>query len=323
MNYFLIRLAFDTAIHFGPSNTAQSLDVSEGYFCADTLFSALCHTALDIIGPEGPERLCQWVKDDELFLSDAMPWHGADCFLPKPMITSESRQELPASLRKAMKKLRWIPVKDFAAFTDSVHGGEPYDPSDGTVRFGSATDVVKAAVRDGEDTVPYRVGLYQFSDDSGLYLIMATRTVEQGNELLRLFRALGMTGIGGKVSSGYGKFHLEKVFLLNDQSDSQSKWLYHALTGEGCRKLLLTSSLPMDDELKNALDGAEYQLIRRGGFVASEIYAETPMKKKTQHFLRAGSTFSVTFKGELYNVGTMGNHPVFRYGKPLFLEVDL
>ena len=46
MNYSLIRLQFDGLAHFGTSDSALSLFTSEDHFYADTLFSALCHTAL-------------------------------------------------------------------------------------------------------------------------------------------------------------------------------------------------------------------------------------------------------------------------------------
>ena len=46
MNYFLFKLRFETAVHFGPSDAALSLAASEEHVRADTLFSALCQTAL-------------------------------------------------------------------------------------------------------------------------------------------------------------------------------------------------------------------------------------------------------------------------------------
>lgn len=64
MNYYLYKIAFETAVHFGSSSSAQSLYVSEDHFCADTLFSALCHTALALRGQEGLERICQAAKEE-------------------------------------------------------------------------------------------------------------------------------------------------------------------------------------------------------------------------------------------------------------------
>ena len=71
------------------------------------------------------------------------------------------------------------------------------------------------------------------------------------------------------------------------------------------------------------MENATFQVVRRGGFVASDTYAKTPMKKKNQFFFRAGSLFSNRFEGDLYSVGGFGSHSVYRYAKPLFLGVDL
>ena len=111
--------------------------------------------------------------------------------------------------------------------------------------------------------------------------------------------------------------------LLNEFFDAQTQWLYESLTAEKERSVLLSASLPREEELEQALEGATYQLVRRGGFVASDTYAETPQKKKTQYFFRSGSVFGHRFTGDLYSVGGFGEHPVYRYAKPMFLGVDL
>ena len=56
MNYFLFKLQFETAVHFGSSDAALSLATSEEHIRADTLFSALCQTALCLYGRAGAGR---------------------------------------------------------------------------------------------------------------------------------------------------------------------------------------------------------------------------------------------------------------------------
>ena len=63
MNYSLIRLRFDGLAHFGTSDSALSLFTSEDHFYADTLFSALCHTALSLHGIDGLHSLLQQAAD--------------------------------------------------------------------------------------------------------------------------------------------------------------------------------------------------------------------------------------------------------------------
>ena len=114
MDYYLYKLKFDGAVHFGQSESALSLYTTADHFRADTLFSALCHTALSLWGEDGVQALVKQAEADELLLSDSMPWrelaHEDVFYLPKPCAVSEKKREIPADLRKKMKRLLWIPV---------------------------------------------------------------------------------------------------------------------------------------------------------------------------------------------------------------------
>ena len=321
MNYFLLKLAFKGPVHFGGSDSALSLQRSEDHFCGDTLFSALCLEALRREGETGLERLVTLAQEGKLLLTDAMPWKGETLYLPKPMMTASVQSEVPAEQRKAVKKLAWVPVADMDAFCTSLRGGAPYSASGET--FGVHTERTAAKLTQGENARPYQIGLYQFCENCGLYVILAAEQEEQKQWIAALLERLGLSGIGGKTSAGYGRFALEDEIYLNEPFDDQTRWLFDALENEKGRQLLLTASLPTDLELEQTLNGAYYQLIRRSGFVASDTYAETARKKKTQFFLAAGSVLPVRFRGDVYDVGQGMGHPVYRYGKPLFLGVDL
>lgn len=344
MNYSLIKLQFLSAVHFGPSDSALSLYTSEEVFHADTLFSALCQMALDLCGPEGAERLCRAAEENALRLTDAMPWRGETFYLPKPMVTAESREavrELPAGLSKAMKKLVWIPVEAFGAFSASLAGGKLFDPEPYAVRFSETDEVTRVQVsreRGKEDNEPYQVGIRYFlsgnlqpaaareaaPEDCGLYVLLACETEELSQWLTELITALGHSGIGGKTGSGYGRFAVEQAICLNNAPDAQTKWLYQALTNETARgALLLTASLPREEELEKALEGASFQLLRRGGFLRPDGAQETGQKKQTQYFLAPGSVLRNRFEGAIYSVCPGAGHPVYRYGKPVFLGVEL
>lgn len=321
MNYFLYQLEFDTAVHFGGTDSALSLYQSEDHFRADTLFSALCHTALQLDGASGLNRLLELARKGELLLSDAMPWKEEQYYLPKPIFSPDAAPELPGEKRKLLKKLAWIPAVRFEEYSRAIKTGALFDME--PVRFGSASDVTKAAVPDFQDATPYQVGLYRFHHDCGLWFLAACSDDQDSAWLSSLISALGLTGIGGKVSAGYGKFTICDQIYLNEFFDDQTHWLYTALTRNAAASMLLTTSLPTDSEMDGALDGASYQLIRRGGFVASNTYAQTPRKKQTQYFLSTGSVLRNRYSGELFRIGSQGNHPVFRYSKPMFLGVNL
>lgn len=325
MDYFLYKFKFDGAVHFGQSESALSLYTAADHFRADTLFSALCHTALSLWGEQGVQQLIDQVNADELVLSDSMPWRMAGgkhvFYLPKPCVVAEQKRDVPSELRKKMKKLTWIPISGMKEFEASLQGRTLYNPSNEP--FGTASERTSAAVADNAEACPHQVGTYHFYPDCGLYIIAGIKDQKQAEQMKKLLTTLGLGGIGGKTSAGYGSFTLEQVLDLSKDTDPQAKWLYRALKGKDAKHwLLLTTSLPADHELDRALDGAAYQLVRRGGFVQSSTFSASPVKKETQFFLGAGAVLNNPFSGALYNVADGGTHGVFRYAKPMMLGVS-
>lgn len=85
----------------------------------------------------------------------------------------------------------------------------------------------------------------------------------------------------------------------------------------------LSCSLPKYNELETVLEGASYLLQKRSGFVVSDKYSEEPLRKRDLYILKAGSCFRTIFEGDIYDVSDGGTHAVYRYAKPLFMEVIL
>ena len=188
MNYFLLKLAFDTAVHFGGSDSAVGSQSSALTLRADTIFSALCHTALEVYGEPALEELLVSADADALRISDAMPWRGDTFYLPKPIAASTSPAELSTVERKAVKKLAWIPASKFDRYTASLHSGTyPLDELDQS--FGQAYEQTKASVTDGADAKPYFVGLYRLHAGCGLYVLCAC----EGNDQLKMLKAFADT----------------------------------------------------------------------------------------------------------------------------------
>lgn len=321
MNCFLYQLRFNAPVHFGGADSALSLYGSEDHFRADTLFSALCHTALQLHGNTGLERLLALTRSGKLLFSDSMPWARERFYLPKPFFTVRMTQELPAEKRKAIKKLAWIPADRFEEYCDAIRSGMFFECE--AVSFGRSAEITKAMVPVQGDARPYPVGLYHFRAGCGLYFVAAWENPQDIVWLTELVEALGVTGIGGKVSAGYGKFSVINKIDMASSEDPGISELYQGLRKTGKKSMLLTTGLPQDEELDAALEGAGYQLVRRAGFVASDTYAESPRKKQTQYYMNAGSVVQNRFSGDIYEIGTCGSHPVYRYAKPLFLGVNL
>ncbi len=308
MEYKVYKLIFQGAVHLGLKNLEDGQDT----FCADTLFSALFQEAVKM-GTEVMESLLCYAKGGRMLLSDAFPFIENTYFLPKPMKRVISKEDSGDSTeKKKFKKLRYIPVEDFGKY---LQGRFQVDKAQDMNELGEFQMKVSASVRGETDTVPYRVGSYFFRAGNGLYFV-AGYEGEEVRELLEiLLESLAVIGIGGKRTSGMGKFRLDFGKMPVE--------LLRRLKGEGKSYMTLSLSLPKEDELEEALNGAEYLLCKRSGFVDSAGYAKEQQRKRDLYVLKAGACVGTKFQGDVYDVsGKNGAHPVYRYAKPMFLEVD-
>jgi CRISPR-associated protein Csm4 len=352
MLYYLCKLDFLTALHIGDSSSARSLETSKMAFGADTLFSALCHEALSLGGTTMLEQLYQLTKEDKLLLSDSLPYHGETLYLPRPVAPATIKIEGDPKLRKKYKKMSYLPVAlmdrylaylrgeaDFEVrlAEDEARAGELGDLPVVHTKFGVHSTVAKVAVQGRKDPEPFHVGTFSFfmedkkkvnnkprHETCGLYIIIGYAEDGTLPLVLRLLKSLAGSGIGGKTSAGYGKFTIGDEIFIDEVCDEQTEWLKRSLHYQTAKSfLLLNLALPKEDEMPGAVEGSTYALERRGGFVQSTGYGTTFYKKKTGYLFAAGSVFRKTFQGDVFDVAVEGAHPVYRYGKPLFLGVDL
>jgi CRISPR-associated protein Csm4 len=170
---------------------------------------------------------------------------------------------------------------------------------------------VSAAIHGEDETRPYVVGVRYFGRETGLYVIIATENEEQESAMYDLLLGLSYSGIGGKRRAGIGRFVIVKEKVLDSKMFEQTSKCV----------MSMSISLPKEDEMEMAMEGSHVQMKKRGGFVTSETYADEPLKKRELFMLAAGSTFAKRFTGDVYDVTVAGNHPVYRYGKPMFLAL--
>lgn len=302
MEYSIYKLDFQTEVHFGMG----MLNESDYTFGADQLFSALFIEALKW---DKHKELYQAVNERRLLFSDAFPYIKGQYMLPKPMIYIEPVDKGRSEKKKQMKKMKFLPVEEL----DSFLNGTMEIVDDPMKGLGAYQQRTKADVRNGEETVPYRVGTFLFEEKSGLYVIVAYQDTQALALMEELMESLSYTGIGGKKNTGLGKFILRKTKM--------PETLLQRLNGTGKRYMLLSSALPEGDELDMAMEGTSYNLVRRSGYIASPSYADEWKRKKDLFVFAAGSCFEKRFKGNIYDVSIDGRHPVFRYEEALFMEV--
>lgn len=309
----IYRLRFIAEVHFGEG----MLDASAWTFHADTLFSALC---LEALKAGSFDELLRLANSGALLLSDAFPYDRGGFYVPKPM----DRPELPAGQqqdvkqRKKFKKLAFVRAD---LLSDYLKGR--LDFAKNRTVFGANTTHSKVNVRSGEeDPRPYRIGSFRFDEENGcgLYVI----ALAENNEALKLanslFEALSYSGIGGKRTAGFGRFTLDKCDPAKVCPILAQHLRAPAQCQDGKRQMLLSTALPDDAGLEQALDGACYLLEQRSGFVAPEESAES-LKKKDLYVFKAGSCFAHPFAGTIRDVSKGTPHPVYRYARSLYWEM--
>lgn len=304
----LFKLNFISSVHFGDGGLMKA----KSTLSADTVFSALCIEALKR-DQKTFECLVRGVKSDRIRISDGLPYIGDLYYIPKPLVHLEQEQQGDSSVKKAIKKLEYIPVQYLEEYVkgdlDIKKHSKYFHDAFGAYRLGE-----KAAVSGMEESMPYSVAVFQYCDRSGLYLCVQYEMQEDLELVEELLLELSLTGIGGKRSSGYGRFEL-KYGKMPPEFEKH-------LTGSSyARYMTLSIAIPDDDEIYSTLNGAGYRLIRRAGFVDSTTYSETFRKKRDVYLMVPGSVFRERFSGKLLDVSSGGAHPVYRYAKPIWLGV--
>lgn len=222
MKYFIYKLKFLTPVRFGTCNAGAELAQGKMACTADTLFSALCQEWIAVFGQKGFDELIAAVQGNQIFLSDMFPWCGLELYLPKPAMPPSVRRNTDVEGlkdRKALKKLVYIPVSRFADYIKFLHNGGDLPWLEEIVEPGYEQLLYRANIAREQDTVPYPVMVYRFKENSGLYFIL--RSTEYWRERFDIVvESLGLTGIGGKRSSGLGKFELAEESFETGLYDS-------------------------------------------------------------------------------------------------------
>ncbi|MBR3630969.1 MAG: type III-A CRISPR-associated RAMP protein Csm4, partial [Oscillospiraceae bacterium] len=287
-------------------------------FCADTLFSALCQ---DADNTAVIQEMVQAARNGQLAFSDTFPFDETALYLPKPCmaIRSDMPDDGNSVRKKRFKKLKYVPLEQYPAYLAGAMTDEQCENTVQSLKhLGAAALQTHVALPrsegdEAEKSAPYNVGVYRFRSGCGLWMIVAADTPERMEMLTRRIQLLGNEGIGGRRSTGCGRFTVTTPELPEQLSQMLENGKDSVL------KITISVSLPKEEELGCALEGASYQLLRRSGFVASQQF---PSVKKNDVFVfQTGSCFRNGFSGDVYEVSDGGAHPVYRYAVPMFLHV--
>ena len=243
---------------------------------------------------------------DEFALTDAFPYLSGP-FLPKPIGFPKFEQpDLTTDVKevrrqaKMAKKLQFIPLDKF----DSYVSGTLLEDKEHAV-----TNIVTKN-QPHVDGALYQVSTVRFADQSALYVIAT-----ESDLLNELMTSLQYAGIGGKRSSGYGRFDL----TITDIPDALNNRLTKVHQGP---VMTLTTSLPIEKELEHVMGTGSYLLSKSSGFAYSTESKENYRKQDLYKFA-SGSTFSETFTGQIVDVRPLDfPHEVLNYAKTLFFKME-
>lgn len=310
MQYSIFKLSFKSPVHFGNGRLSKSGST----LYADTIFSAMYKEAIKLYGENDADKLRKYALDGNLIISDAMPFFMDKLYIPKPIIHIGGTRESDSSMKKKFKHLKYIPVTDMKEYLSGSY--DPSDALESLKHLGRSDISAKVAVIPGEDSKPYNVGTFTFDTEHGYGLYFICGGSDEAYDMIyEIMDSLSYTGIGGKVSSGYGSFE----YTYEDITDDMEK----ALCGEHKHYMTLSVSMAEGEaETEKALSGSYYELIKRSGFVSSETYSDNQMKKRDLYVFRSGSCFENRYQGGIFDVSEGGRHPVYRYAVPMFYGFD-
>lgn len=331
MSYVIYPLAFDTAVRFAAAGRGGRLDEAGTEYGADTLFSALCAELAAAGEMDALTRLHERVTARELLFSDLLPWRvdaagKMEFYVPRPVLRIEGTGEPRANFvetcsrateRKKQKSMKYLRASRMAEYVDAMRTGAPFSS---VAEFGTVSLRQRVNTREAEP-LPYYVGQFDFHRDAGLYLLASVRHAEDIDFLRELLTWLGLSGLGGKRASGFGKCHMAEDELVLDADgiyadDAALYAMLHA--ADAPWQMTIAPVVPTVEDLSCVKEGA-YRLRRAGGFLTAPMHAAA--KKNSVHLIDAGSCLRTRISGSLAVLCEHDGHPVWRYGFGLYLGV--
>lgn len=330
MGYYIYQLAFDSPVHFGDAAQGGGLERSGWEYTADRLFSGLCCELAQQGEQERLAELVNMVRKGEFQISDLLPYQLGDrdeleLFLPMPythIVSQENYKALNIEearrlsvVRKKIKKLSYCRISELADCCCCLRQGEVFYPK---TQLDLGESVINERVNcRGEQSLPYYVSSNVFRQGAGLYLL--AKMPEAWEEFFaNLLQVLGMSGIGGKRSSGYGAFHLVDDSLnLAETADfyQDTQSLLEILTGKAGVYMSISSLIPNEKEVE-LLQRGTYRLGKSSGFTDG-------IKRNSVYMVRSGACLPEALEGTLAKVGVSEGHDILRYGKGMYVRLNL
>ncbi|MDW8332415.1 MAG: type III-A CRISPR-associated RAMP protein Csm4 [Cyclobacteriaceae bacterium] len=297
---------------------------------SDTLKNALFVCALQLFGKEAINH--------EFFhqftISSAFPFFENEFFFPKPFVRLPFEfegQTEPYHYAKKVKKLLWLGKSVFEAVcraeTVTIKNGQFSENN----RFLSrqlthlnrrsvvlTEEQQRVKINYAADSEPYYASRIRFEPGAGFYVLLQSDATFFSKILKPAFRLLGENGLGSYKNLGNGFF----------EPEFSNSPLILSLPARPNAWVALSLYCPHKEEITTSLlQQSHYQLIKRGGYLASpENVRFMSWRKKSVYMFQEGSVFPASDKpkGKLADVTPSGlPHPVYRDGQALFFPLTI
>ena len=336
MKYYLFTLKFMTPVHFGDTSNGGNLEKVTMTCSADTFFSALCSEAA-LTSNVYAEEIAQKFIEGKISISSLFPYYQAEdeeleLYLPKPFyrmnaevagIKSFNEMKMAATKMKRVKKTAYVRASQLKGLLNAMGSNTEFDYD--LPIFATKINSERVNKR-MEEPLPYFVGSYIFSKGAGLYFVLGLDNEDDLEQIKELIIQLGYSGIGGKRSSGYGKFELADDEIEMDAEcgifDDDIALASMLVETEADLQMNIAPVVPNSGDVEEIKNGF-YKLLRRSGFVASKNM-EDNAKRESIYMLAEGSCFKKRLDGNMVAFDVQGvNHKVYRNGLGMFVGVSL
>jgi len=320
MSAKVFKLNFgNNRVHFGEAAESVGLESGDAYILADTLFSTICNNWVKLYGTESLERLLsEFVKGENIpfLITDCMPYIApqppkggvenseVNLLFPKPVciLNTEKRNsdQSDSPQKKKLKSIKFLKADQLRSFLDGI-----FDPEKGIEldKYLAFEEVPQVQVSRTDDPEPFTVKYLQFAQGAGLWFLAKFKDESIYQQFKEVLEFTGkVTGIGGKKSSGAGKFEVnEDEKALNEIEKYVNIWEINPT--ENNPALCLSICNPKDIEESKIIQTSFYQIINRRGFHYSQDQRwRAFVKKKPVGMILAGSLLMRNIKGRLIDV---------------------
>lgn len=334
MNYKIYFLKFLTPVHFADSKFGGDLDKASFYCSADTYFNAICSEA-NLISKEIVNNIIEKFEQRELVISSLFPYYYSSVdddlqlYLPKMCIpvdnlsniNSYSEQKKYSRLLKKNNQQEFIRVSEIKKWIKSNNDKQLYCIENPV--FAITNTMEKVACRQKEP-LPYFVNSYKFNHNAGLYFILGYKDEIDVEIIEPIIKSLGYSGIGGKKSSGYGKYEFfdDAIELNEDNSIYKDDLLLTKMinTNNGI-KLCIAPVLPKQEDVQYITVG-NYKLAKHSGFIYDQN-THNKKRKNIVYMLAEGSCLMKSLTGIMLKEDYEGiSYPIYRNGMGMFVGID-